>query len=136
MDYEEKTISEERKYSGNIINVNRATVLLPNGKQATRDIVRHPGASVVVPITDDWELLLVKQYRKPCEMVSLELPAGKLDEGELPETCAIRELREETGYVPENIQKVMDIHSTPGFSDEVLHMYVATGLGSTSCLMR
>lgn len=134
MDYEEKTISEERKYSGNIINVNRATVLLPGGKQATRDIVRHPGASVVVPITDDWELLLVKQYRKPCEMVSLELPAGKLDEGELPETCAIRELREETGYVPENIQKVMDIHSTPGFSDEVLHMYVATGLKEgTSC---
>jgi ADP-ribose pyrophosphatase len=128
MNYEEKTISEERKYSGNIINVNRATVILPNGKQATRDIVRHPGASVVVPITEDGELLLVQQYRKPCEMISLELPAGKLDEGESPETCAIRELHEETGYRAGNIHKVMSIHSTPGFSDEVLHMYVATGL--------
>ncbi len=134
MNYEEKTISEERKYSGNIINVNRATVILPSGKQATRDIVRHPGASVVVPITDDWQLLLVKQYRKPCEMISLELPAGKLDEGESPETCAIRELQEETGFVAENIQKVMAIHSTPGFSDEILHMYVATRLTEgTSC---
>ncbi len=128
MNYEEITISEERKYTGNIINVNRATVILPNGKQATRDIVRHPGASVVVPITDDGYLLLVEQYRKPCEMISLEIPAGKLDEGESPETCAIRELREETGYVAGNIQKALTIHSTPGFSDEVLHLYVATGL--------
>lgn len=128
MNYEEKTVSEERKYSGNIINVNRATVILPNGKQATRDIVRHPGASVVLPITDSGELLLVRQYRKPCEMISLELPAGKLDEGESPETCAARELREETGYVAGNLQKVLNIHSTPGFSDELLHMYVATQL--------
>jgi ADP-ribose pyrophosphatase len=128
MNYEEKTVIEERKYSGNIINVNRATVILPNGKQATRDIVRHPGASVVVPITDDWKLLLVSQYRKPCEMVSLELPAGKLDDGEDPETCAVRELREETGYVAGNITMVMNIHSTPGFSDEMLHMFVATQL--------
>mgnify|MGYP000859785883 CR=1 FL=1 len=128
MNYEEKTVIEERKYSGNIINVNRATVILPNGKQATRDIVRHPGASVVLPITDGWELLLVRQYRKPCEMISLELPAGKLDEGEAPETCAIRELQEETGYVAGKIQKVLSVHSTPGFSDEVLHMFVATQL--------
>ena len=128
MNYEEKTVIEERKYSGNIINVNRATVILPNGKQATRDIVRHPGASVVVPITDAWELLLVQQYRKPCEMISLELPAGKLDAGEDPETCAIREFQEETGYVADSMQKAMSIHSTPGFSDEVLHLFVATRL--------
>lgn len=128
MDYVEKTISEERKYTGNIINVNKATVILPNGKETTRDIVRHPGASVVVPMTDDGGLLLVKQYRKPCDMISIELPAGKLDEGERPEVCAIRELREETGYTAGNIQKVIGIHSTPGFSDEILHMFVATSL--------
>jgi ADP-ribose pyrophosphatase len=128
MNYYEETINEERKYSGNIINVNKATVVLPNGKEATRDIVRHPGASVVVPIADNGELLLVKQYRKACEMVSLELPAGKLDNGEDPGICAGRELTEETGYKAGNMRKVMDIHSTPGFSDEVLHMYVATEL--------
>lgn len=134
MDYFEKTIQEERKYTGNIISVNKATVILPNGKQTTRDIVRHPGASVIVPITEDGQLLLVEQYRKPCDMVSLELPAGKLDAGEPPENCAKRELREETGYIAGNIQKVMSIHSTPGFSDEVLHMYVATQLSeSSSC---
>jgi ADP-ribose pyrophosphatase len=128
MDYVEKTIKEERKYTGNIINVNRATVILPNGKQATRDIVRHPGAAVVVPLTGNDELLLVKQYRKPCDMISLELPAGKLDNGESPEVCAKRELFEETGYIAGNIKKAMVIHSTPGFSDEVLHMFVATNL--------
>ncbi|NLN65980.1 MAG: NUDIX hydrolase [Clostridiaceae bacterium] len=132
MEYEEKTVREERKYSGNIINVNRATVILPNGKQATRDIVRHPGASVVVPITDNGELLLVKQYRKPCEMISLELPAGKLDEGESPETCAVRELEEETGYIAGNIYRAMSVHSTPGFSDEVLHIFVAMNLSEGS----
>lgn len=134
MNYSEKTIHEERKYTGNIINVNRATVILPNGKEATRDIVRHPGASVIVPITDDWELLLVEQYRKPCEMVSLEIPAGKLDPGESPDICARRELKEETGYIAGNIQKALAIHSSPGFSDEVLHLYVATQLSeSISC---
>ena len=115
MDYMEKTIRVDRKYTGNIINVDRVTVELPNGKEATRDIVRHPGASVVIPITEDGDLLLVEQFRKPCEMVSLELPAGKLDAGEAPEVCAERELREETGYIAGSIRKVIEIHSTPGF---------------------
>lgn len=128
MDYYEKTVKEERKYTGNIINVDKVTVLLPSGKEATRDVVRHPGAAVVVPITDNGNILLVRQYRKPCEMISLEIPAGKLDKGEDPIVCAERELEEETGYRAENLHKVMSIHSTPGFSDEVLHMYVATGL--------
>lgn len=128
MNYIEKTISEELKFAGNIISVNQATVLLPNGKKATRDIVRHPGASVIVPITENNKLLLVRQYRKPCDMVSLELPAGKLDPGEEPEICAERELREETGFIAGRMQKVFMIHSTPGFCDEVLHMYVASEL--------
>ena len=77
MDYFERTIKEERKYTGNIINVEKITVLLPNGKEATRDVVRHPGAAVIVPIKDNGNILLVKQYRKPCDMISLEIPAGK-----------------------------------------------------------
>lgn len=131
MNYTEKTISEEQKFKGNIISVSQATVLLPNGKKATRDIVRHPGASVVVPITRDHKLLLVKQYRKPCDMVSLELPAGKLDNGEDPEICAERELREETGFIAGKMQKAFKIHSTPGFCDEVLHMFVASELSQS-----
>ena len=71
---------------------------------------------------------MVEQFRKPCEMISLELPAGKLDAGEPPEVCAKRELHEETGYIAGKITKVLTIHSTPGFSDEVLHMFVATDL--------
>ncbi|NLY18905.1 MAG: NUDIX hydrolase [Clostridiaceae bacterium] len=128
MNYYEKTIKDERKYTGNIINVSRLTVELPNGKVATRDVVSHPGAAVVVPITDDGMLLMVTQYRKPCDMISLELPAGKLDDGEDPEVCAKRELLEETGYLAGNMVKALNIHSTPGFSDELLHMYVATNL--------
>lgn len=128
MNYYEKTIREDRKYTGNIINVNKLTVELPNGKEATRDVVRHPGASVVVPMTDNGMLLMVTQFRKPCDMISLELPAGKLDSGEDPENCAKRELHEETGFIAGKMVKAFEIHSSPGFSDEVLHMYVATNL--------
>jgi len=128
MNYYEKTIKEERKYTGNIINVNKLTVELPNGKLVTRDVVRHPGASVIVPITDDGMLLMVTQFRKPCDMISLELPAGKLDDGEEPEICAKRELLEETGFLAGNLVKAFEIHSTPGFSDECLHMFIATDL--------
>jgi len=128
MNYYEKTIREEPKYTGNIINVSKITVELPNGKVATRDVVRHPGASVVVPITDDGMLLMVTQFRKPCDMVSLELPAGKLDKNEDPEECAKRELLEETGFIAGNIAKAFEIHTTPGFCDELIHMYVATNL--------
>ncbi|NLX77526.1 MAG: NUDIX hydrolase [Clostridiaceae bacterium] len=128
MNYYEKTVNEERKYTGNIINVDKVTVVLPDGRESTRDVVRHPGASVILPITDDGKIIMVEQYRKPCEMISLELPAGKLDAGEPPEECAKRELQEETGYIAGKLAKVLTIHSTPGFSDEVLHMFVATDL--------
>ena len=128
MNYYEKTVNEERKYTGNIINVDKVTVVLPDGRESTRDVVRHPGASVILPITDDGKIIMVEQYRKPCEMISLELPAGKLDAGEPPEECAKRELQEEIGYIAGKLAKVLTIHSTPGFSDEVLHMFVATDL--------
>ncbi|MCX8130189.1 MAG: NUDIX hydrolase [Clostridia bacterium] len=128
MNYEEKTISTKQIYKGNVINVEFMKVCLPNGKEATRDIVRHPGASVVIPISDDGSLYMVRQFRKPIDQESLEIPAGKLDEGECPEECAKRELKEETGLESDNIKHIVSIHSTPGFSDEILHMYVAKGL--------
>lgn len=125
---EEKTVSSLPVYDGSIIRVERLTVTLPNGKTATRDIVRHQGASAVVPVTSDGALLLTRQYRKPNEFVSIELPAGKIDPGEAPETCALRELQEETGYCAEKLERLFSMKSTPGFSDEIIHVYLATGL--------
>ena len=128
MNYEEKTVSRRQIYQGNIIKVESLTVTLPDGRRATRDIVTHPGASVILPLSENDELYMVRQFRKPLEMVSLELPAGKLDPGEDPQICAERELKEETGLMAENIRHLVSIHTTPGFSNEVIHMYAATGL--------
>jgi len=128
MKYEEKTVGKKHIYDGNIIKVERLTVTLPNGEESTRDIVLHPGASVIIPVNDDNEVYMVRQYRKPIEKVSLEIPAGKLDPGEDPETCARRELKEETGLTAKNMKHVISIHSTPGFCNEVLHLFLATGL--------
>jgi ADP-ribose pyrophosphatase len=128
MEYEEKTIGTKHIYDGNIIKVDLLTVMLPNGKEATRDIVSHPGASVVIPISSNNELYMVSQYRKPMERVSLELPAGKLDYKEEPLKCAQRELKEETGLVAKSMKHILSVHSTPGFCNEILHMFVATEL--------
>lgn len=128
MNFEEKTVSKNHIYTGKIIELEHLTVTLPDGSQSTRDIVRHPGASVIIPIDENGDIYMVKQYRKPIEKVSLELPAGKLDKGEEPIECAKRELKEETGLTAKNIKLLFSIHSTPGFSDEVLHLYLATGL--------
>lgn len=128
MNYEEKTLSKKHIFQGNIIGVESWSVLLPNGKEATRDVVIHPGASVVIPLTDDGQIYMVRQFRKPIDQVSLEIPAGKLDKGEDPLDCAVRELKEETGLDTKDIKHLMDIHSAPGFTNEVLHMYVAKDL--------
>ena len=128
MEYFEKTISSELVYKGNIINVERVTVELPNGKLATRDVVRNRGAAAIVPVTSDGCIILVEQFRKPNERVFIEIPAGKLDEGEAPENCAIRELEEETGYRAESLKKILTLNPTPAFADELLHIYIATGL--------
>jgi ADP-ribose pyrophosphatase len=138
MDYKEKqydesrfieeTIETKHIYKGNIINVESLTVKLPDGRTATRDKVSHPGATVIIPLTKNNEIYMVRQYRKAIEMVTLELPAGKLDEGEEPVKCAVRELKEETGLIAGKIKHIISIHSTPGFSNEVLHLYLAEDL--------
>jgi len=128
MNYEEKTVSRKEIYKGNVIRVESMEVTLPNGKKASRDLVLHPGASVVIPISDDGALYMVRQFRKPLERESLEIPAGKLDPGEEPLKCAHRELNEETGLVAGSMKHIVSVHSTPGFCNEVLHMYVATQL--------
>lgn len=129
MDYTEKTIGSKEIYKGNIIEVKNLTVTLPNGKEATRDLVLHPGASVIIPINEKGELYLVKQFRKPLDLTTLELPAGKLDApDEDPKVCAERELMEETGLRAGKIEHLISIHTTPGFCNEVIHMYTATEL--------
>ena len=125
----EKKIKSELKYDGNIIKVFFDTVELENGKIATRDVVRHKGASCVAPLTDKNELIFVRQFRYPLMKELLELPAGKLDHiGEDPYLCAVRELREETGCVAEEIIYMGDFISTAGFSDENIRLYLARGL--------
>ncbi|MCX7843202.1 MAG: NUDIX hydrolase [Clostridia bacterium] len=128
MNYEEKTISKRKVFNGAVIDVEVHEVILPNGKTAKRDIVLHPGGAFVIPINENGEVYMVRQFRKPLEAFSLELPAGKLDQGEDPAECAKRELREETGLRAAQIRHVLSFNTTPGFCNELLHMYVATGL--------
>jgi ADP-ribose pyrophosphatase len=128
MNYFEKTVSEKHIYKGNIIDVDLLTVTLPDGRETTRDIVRHPGAAAVIPLNEKGEIYMVRQFRKPLDAVSLEIPAGKLDGEEDPIVCAGRELKEETGLTANRLTFLVSIHSTPGFSDEVIHLFAATGL--------
>ncbi|TYQ18300.1 UNVERIFIED_CONTAM: ADP-ribose pyrophosphatase [Acetivibrio alkalicellulosi] len=128
MKYEEKTVSKENKYSGNIIGVDLLKVLQPDGKEAFREVVTHSGGSAVIPISNNGEIYMVRQFRKPIERESLEIPAGKLDLGEDPLVCAHRELKEETGLETKNMKFLLNIHCAPGFSTEKLYIYAATDL--------
>src|SRR5690625_3624466 len=96
--FEEKTINTERIYDGQIINLQVDDVTLPNGKTSKRELIKHPGAVAIIPITKDNKIVFVEQYRKPLEKSIIEIPAGKLEAGEKPEITAVRELEEETGY--------------------------------------
>ena len=97
MNLNEEFVASEEIYKGRVVHLFRDTVRLPNGKLATREVMRHSGAVCVVPLTDAGEVVMVRQYRYPFQTVLLEVPAGKLDPGEAPEACARRELSEETG---------------------------------------
>ena len=125
----EKKISGESVFDGRLLHVRRDTVLLPNGNQTTREWVKHPGASAVLPVLENGDVVLVRQYRYPVGRVTLEIPAGKLDvPGEDPLECAKRELKEETGYAAAQYTKIFSLATTVGFSDEWIHIYLAEGL--------
>lgn len=128
MDLNEKTIESEMVYKGSFISLKVDKVLLPNGNTSKRAIVLHSGASVVVPIDEEGNVILVRQFRKPIEKEIIELPAGKLDQNEDPLSCAKRELEEETGYIGNDFIKLTEIYTTPGFSNEIIHVYLALGL--------
>ncbi|HZW82088.1 MAG TPA: NUDIX hydrolase [Candidatus Deferrimicrobium sp.] len=122
----EVLVKQEVMFQGRMIRLDRDTVRLPNGAETTREVVRHPGAVAVVALKDD-SILLVRQYRYPIDQITLEIPAGKLDKGEAPLACAERELREETGYSGK-LTFVGKFYSTAGFSDEIMHLFLATEL--------
>ncbi len=100
----------------------------PSGNGSVREVAQHPGGAVVVPVFENGDVLMIKQYRYPIEKVIYELPAGKLDPNEDPEHCARRELEEETGYKAKTYKKLTAFYTTPGFCTEKLHIYLATGL--------
>jgi ADP-ribose pyrophosphatase len=125
---DEKTISSKPIYDGKIIKVKVDTVELPNGRTATREIVNHMGAVAVMAVTEDNRMVVVRQFRKPLERELVEIPAGKLEPGENPEACAVRELAEETGYTAETMKLVASFYTSPGFADEIVHLYRAEGL--------
>jgi len=124
----EKFLESTVVFDGKLLTVHCDKVELPNGKQALREFIRHPGAVAVVPVTQDGNIVLVRQYRYPVGKTILEIPAGKLDKGEHPDDCARRELEEETGYIANRIRKLSSIYTTPGFTDEVIHLYIADDL--------
>ncbi|WP_079509631.1 NUDIX hydrolase [Mesobacillus jeotgali] len=125
---EEKTLKTEKIFTGKVISLQVEDVELPNGKTSKREIVKHPGAVAVIPVTADHKIILVEQYRKALERTIIEIPAGKLEAGEKPEICAARELEEETGYECANMEWLISFYTSPGFADEIIHVYTATGL--------
>lgn len=116
-------------FDGKLIRVEHWNVMLPNGKTALREVVCHRGAAAIVAVTEDGKLIFVRQYRAPISRMTLEIPAGKLDTiDEDPFVCAQRELSEETGYVADNWEKLTVLDTTPGFCNEKIHIYMASGL--------
>lgn len=125
---EEKTIEREVIYEGKVFNVEKHVVSLPNGNTSVRELVYHNGAVAIIAFDEKGDLLVVEQYRKAFEQLSIEIPAGKLEKNEDPVDCAGRELKEETGYAAGELTHVFDFYGAPGFCSERVHIYEATGL--------
>ncbi|WP_108670925.1 NUDIX domain-containing protein [Peribacillus acanthi] len=126
--FEEVTISTQSIYAGKVISLQVDEVRLPDGKTSKREIVKHPGAVAVIAITDEGKIIMVEQYRKAMERSQVEIPAGKLEPGEEPMNTAKRELDEETGYECETMEPLISFYTSPGFADEIIHLFVAKGL--------
>jgi len=126
-------IQSERKYSGRVVNLDHDTVRFPDGSQGVLEMIRHPGAAAVVPFLDDPQsadprVLLIHQFRHAADDWLWEVPAGTLSPGEAPETCAHRELAEEAGMEARRLTRLASIFTTPGFTDERIHLFLAADL--------
>jgi ADP-ribose pyrophosphatase len=128
MEFFEKQIETKTVYTGVIVNVRKDIAELQNGNKTAREVVEHPGGVGIVPVTQDNKVLMVRQYRYPVGEELLEIPAGKLDYGEDPFECAVRELSEETGCTAGKYVKLGAIYPSPGFCKETLHLYLALDL--------
>lgn len=128
MDLIEKTLFSEKIFDGRILHVRRDTVLLPDGGEAAREVVDHPGGVCVLALDEENRALLVSQFRYPYEKVLREVPAGKLEYGEDPARAAIRELEEETGAVAGEFRSLGELYPSPGYCGEVIRMYLARDL--------
>ncbi|MFR0018452.1 MAG: NUDIX hydrolase [Paraclostridium sp.] len=132
---EEQTVSSDRIYTGKVISLKVDTVEVPKKGYQKREIIEHPGAVGIVAITDDNKVLLVRQFRKAIEKVLWEIPAGKLEQGESPKDCAIRELKEETGYSANNMKLIHKFYTSSGFSNQKIYVYLATDLEKGECCL-
>lgn len=121
----ETRIDGKRIYDGRAVKLDVDQIRLPDGNETVREVVRHPGAVMIVPLTSDGRVILVRQYRYCAGQALLELPAGTLDPGEEPLACARRELHEETGYTSREWHHVTTFYTTPGFTDELIHLFFA-----------
>ena len=124
----EDTLSSELVYTGDYLKVYRDIVSLPNGASSYREYLKHPGAVMIIPVFDNGDVLVERQYRYPMRKVFVEFPAGKKDAGEAPLETAQRELLEETGYTAQNYTHITDIHNALAYCDEVIHFYIAEDL--------
>jgi ADP-ribose pyrophosphatase len=126
-------MSSRRAYSGKVISLDVDTVRFPDGSVGELEMIRHPGASAIVPFLsdpagEDPQVLLIRQYRYAAEGYLYEIPAGRLNSGEAPHDCALRELKEETGCSAGEVQHLFTMYTTPGFTDEKIHLFMATQL--------
>lgn len=128
MHLEEKTLSSEQKYDGKIVKLFVDRAELENGEVVTREMIKHPGGVCIVPLDENNNVLMVRQFRYPPHKVLLEIPAGKLEYGENHRECGLRELKEETGCTCDEFTYLGNLIPTPAYDNEVIHMYLARGL--------
>ena len=131
MELREKLIESTLLYEGKLLKLRCDTVTLPNGTVSVREIIEHPGAVAVVAVTATGQIVLVRQYRHAVGDILLEIPAGKLNPGENPLDCAYRELEEETGFAAGSLRHLASVYTTPGFTNEKIHLFFASELRQT-----
>ena len=127
----EKTVDSKTVFEGKVFDVEIKKIITPEGRESYREIVKHHGGACILPVDNEGNCYLVKQFRSPFEKVMTEAPAGKIEPGEAPLACATREITEETGFTAGNIEYVGKMAATPGYCSEIISLYIATDLQFT-----